>query len=882
MFISAKSRLELSSIKTKLILWQISLVIVITATIGITSYFIVSMHITGIQKERQKASIQALAIFSRNFIEESKNQLITIASADPAAKYHKSHNPLVLQAHFSKHSSRFPIITYVNDNGDEEVKNLQGDVSFNYVTLSDSPFYQKVKQLPNKVHVSPLRYSDLLDDYVVDFAYQYVDYFDDNLGFFKASVPVSRLHDKLKDLGLGETGFYIIIDNTGRILTSTHKNKTGTQIENDPDISIELVNRIKKQQSISGGGYALFGEDCIVSMLPITEYNWQVISVFPEREFFALIYTLRNNIGLATLVILILGVFLAYLIGRSITNPVIFLENVVSKISKDNDLSQRAVLTSNNEVGRLAKSFNQMLVQIENGQHEIINTKNYLNNIIHTMTEFLIVTDIKGQMKMVNKTVLDFLENTEEEFLGRDLNTFIFENGHGAFRKKEIEKLIELDSIQFSERTLMTKGGITVPLSISASVMRDGVGGVQGIVFVARNNTDRIIAEEKRLQLEEELQQSQKMEALGTLTGGIAHDFNNILGALLGFTELALPLSADNDELRDYLTYINRSGERAQKLVQQMMTFSRSKKPDLKPLAVASVIEESMQMLRSWISTTIDIDQEIDLNCHPILGDETQILQVVVNLCTNAFHAMEESGGKLIIRLEEAAYDELDNPQADSGPGTYIKLSVTDTGCGMSPEIMQSIYNPFFSTKEPGKGTGLGLSVVQGIVQNHTGTINCLSEEGKGTTFELLFPVYEGEIIAESLEETTDKTGDEHIMVVDDEESFAQFLETALKKQGYQITRFNDVKLALEAFGAQPDRFDLVITDLTMPKMTGTRLAQELHKIRSEIPIILTSGHDTTASLEQAKATSIQRVIAKPFKIRELSVIIRDIFDKAS
>lgn len=875
-----KSKFKSHSIKIKLILWQIILVIIICVAIGVISFFIVRQYIRSIQIERLHATTQAVAVLSRSFIQERRDQLITIAKSDAARKYHKGHNPLILQYHFSRYISQFPIISYVSEEGMEEVKNVNGAVSFNYINLSDSLFFQDTIQTPNKVHLGPPRYSGLIDAYVLDFGFLHVNYFDENMGFFKGSIPISHLSDQLEQLKISESGFFIIISPKGYVVTSPKEARIESSFYENRGISKKLVHRIKSQDSIFGEEYQVFGQDSIISMMTIEKYNWKVISVIPEDEIFAVLYKLRNNIGLITILILIFGALLTYLVAKSVSDPIKDLDDFVSSISASKDLSLRADLKSSDEIGRLANSFNQMLEQLESAQSEIIKTKNFLDNVIKTMSDFLVVVNSKGDIIVANKAFLDFVDIKESDISGENLSTFLIADRGESILQDKINELFTLGTIKNIEQNYLSAEGKTLPLSISASVMRNAAGEIEGVVVIAHDITERKQAEEKRSRLEEELQQSQKMEALGTLTGGIAHDFNNILGSLLGYTEIALGEVDDKSQTKTYLVRIAKIADRAKKLVQQMLTFSRAKKPDLKPLKLEPVILESIYMLRSVIPTTIEIRQEIDADCSPILGDETQINQVVVNLCTNAFHSMEDTGGTITIQLQKVDITNQNGSNIKLKSNDYIKLTVKDSGVGMEPKLIKSIFDPFFSTKEPGKGTGLGLSVVQGIVHGHGGVINCESIPGKGSTFDLYFPLYVGKVTAETTEKMTVKPGNENILVLDDEVEFAKILDIGLKKMGYQVTTFNDVHLALKEFMAHPKQFDLVITDLTMPKMSGVEFSQEILKARSDLPIILISGYDTNTAIENAKEIGIKRVVTKPLKLKQLSNTIRDIFYK--
>ena len=388
-------------------------------------------------------------------------------------------------------------------------------------------------------------------------------------------------------------------------------------------------------------------------------------------------------------------------------------------------------------------------------------------------------------------------------------------------------------------------------------------------------------AEQEKEKVQSQLRQAQKMEALGTLAGGIAHDFNNILGAIMGYTEIAQFDVAEESELKVTLDEVLKSAKRARDLVKQILAFSRQEDHELKPLQVHLIVKEALKLLRASIPTTIEIRQDIKSRSGMVMGDPTQIHQVLMNLCTNATHAMRGKGGALEVGLEDVDLD-ADAPvqYPDLKPGPYVRLTVSDTGHGIEPEAKDRIFDPYFTTKDKGVGTGLGLAVVHGIVKSHGGAITVYSELGKGTTFHVLFPGIES-VDAEETEvlEPLPK-GDERILFVDDEEALVQIGQHMLRRLSYEVVPRTSSVEALEAFRAQPDKFDLVITDQTMPNMTGEMLAKELMSIRPDIPIILCTGYSELISKELAKAMGIREYVMKPLVIRKLATTIRKVLDK--
>ena len=392
-------------------------------------------------------------------------------------------------------------------------------------------------------------------------------------------------------------------------------------------------------------------------------------------------------------------------------------------------------------------------------------------------------------------------------------------------------------------------------------------------------NIIRDITPEKRL--EAQFRKAQKMEAIGTLAGGIAHDFNNILSAIIGYTELAVDQISENDSIRSDLVGILKAGMRAKDLVAQILTVSRQNELN-KYLNVKLhlIVKEALKLLRSSLPSTIEIHQEI-LDKGAILADPTQMHQVVMNLCTNAYQAMMEKGGTLDVKLSKVVLNANDInylPGLKAGP--YILLSVSDTGYGMGQTTLERIFDPYFTTKEKERGTGLGLAVVHGIVDNHKGIIKVYSELNKGTTFHVYFPRIKGHV-AEKIETLKPAPGgNESILYVDDEESIIKIVKRMMRDLGYDIKTATDSMDALEIFKKNPDKFDLVITDMTMPKMTGDKLVQKLMQIRPDIPVILCTGLSTKATRNKALKIGIKIFLIKPFVKIDLAKAIRKALDK--
>jgi signal transduction histidine kinase/ActR/RegA family two-component response regulator len=384
-------------------------------------------------------------------------------------------------------------------------------------------------------------------------------------------------------------------------------------------------------------------------------------------------------------------------------------------------------------------------------------------------------------------------------------------------------------------------------------------------------------AEAERIELQQHLQRSQKLEALGTLAAGIAHDFNNILGAMIGYAELALLNIPEGSKSRDSIGMVLTAGERAKDLVKHILAFSRQSDEERKPVQVTHIVKEVLKFMRASLPSTIEIRQNFDAGIGVILADPVQIHQVLMNLCTNAHHAMREKGGVLDVRLASVHVGpEYAAALPDLKPGPYVKATVKDTGHGMDTATTVRIFDPYFTTKEKGVGTGLGLAVVHGIVQKYGGRVTVQSEPGKGTVFDLYFPAIQTDKIPDRPAQEDLPRGHESILLVDDDQLHLEVVQKTLEYLGYHVEAKTSSMDALALFRTAPHRYDLVVTDMTMPAMTGDKLAMELMRIRSDIPIVLCTGYSEKALEDNAKAMGIRAFVMKPVLIAQMARAVRD------
>ncbi|MCP5052583.1 MAG: PAS domain S-box protein [bacterium] len=442
-----------------------------------------------------------------------------------------------------------------------------------------------------------------------------------------------------------------------------------------------------------------------------------------------------------------------------------------------------------------------------------------------------------------------------------------------------ISKAIETNNMQFYEYQLEVMTGLQ---SYEARIVKSGEDEV---VCIVRNITERKLAEEKTRELEVQLHQAQKMEAVGTLAGGIAHDFNNILSAIMGYTELAEMDIPHDSPGKDHIEGILEAANRAKELVRQILAFSRQSELKLTPMRLNPLVKEALKLLRASLPSTIRFQVDIDSECGEVNSDPVQIHQVMMNLCTNASYVMKPTTGLLEVSIKRVPVSaDFAEKFPRLSPGDYAKLTVKDNGPGMEPAVLDRIFEPYFTTKEKGEGTGLGLSVVHGIVNRHKGEIVVISEPGKGTTFDVYFPIIPSSLQVQTVKnfQTLQRGKEkEHILLIDDEKTLADMNKAMLTRLGYTATVTADSLEALELFRQEPGKFDMVITDMTMPTMTGDALAKELLDLRPGIPIILCTGYTDLVTPAEAKQMGIKSYLIKPISMRTLAATIRNLLDRS-
>jgi two-component system, cell cycle sensor histidine kinase and response regulator CckA len=527
------------------------------------------------------------------------------------------------------------------------------------------------------------------------------------------------------------------------------------------------------------------------------------------------------------------------------------------------------------DVNNLERSI-RYAIDRKRSEADLKQSEEKFRSLTESAIDGVLTMDSNGQVVFCNKAAESIFDYKDQELLSVTIDKLV----PGISLEKHQEKMAQVkgNGDELIGKTIEVKGikknGDFFPAEVSLSSWeaRDG----QYLTAFLRDVS-------KRKGLEQRVRQVQKMEAIGTLAGGIAHDFNNILGSIMGYTEMAIEDIPAGSFTRNYLENVITASERAKELVGQILTFSRLDEQEKKSVRVDLVVKETLKLLRASIPATINIIQNVDTEDSFVLGDTNQIHQLVLNLCTNASHAMQTKGkGWLYINLREQDVDEASMSKFPGlKPGRYVQLEVADTGHGIEKSVISRIFDPFFTTKNVGEGTGMGLAVVHGIVKNLGGEISVESQVDKGTTFRVFLPCVNEKIDSKGSETHVVTKGNERILFVDDESSLVEIASTKLRELGYTVHGKTKSKDALVEFTSNSAEYDLVITDYSMPVMTGIELAKEIYKKRPELPVILCTGYSDAILEKQARKLGVRALVNKPIRTKDLPEVVRRVLDKS-
>jgi len=632
------------------------------------------------------------------------------------------------------------------------------------------------------------------------------------------------------------------------------------------------------------------GKQVLSAFSPLTVWDttWALIAEMDVAEAFSSVKVLRYVMGLVALIGITAIVVISFLVARRISEPINRLTNFTEEISdgKFDAALDHTLIESRDEIGMLANSFNTMTGRLKESMEELREeiaehaqaesalreSEEKYRLLVENAPLGILSMDPEGRIIEANTMLMKTLGASSADDM-RTVNLLTFPPLIEAGIADDFRNCLETGKPGISERPYISRWDTAVYLRYHLTPIRSGEDRIIGVQAIVED-----ISEQRNL--EAQLFQAQKLESIGTLAGGIAHDFNNILSPIIGHTELALMEVPSDDPLKFNLEEVFQAANRAKDLVAQILTFSRQREHKHSHIRISPLVKEALKLLRSTIPTTIDIKQDIKIGSDIVYADGTQIHQILMNLCTNAAHAMRDKNGTIEVSLVDEHLDSGNvGRYSNLSPGNYLRLTVRDTGHGIAPEIMDRIFEPYFTTKRHGEGTGMGLAVVHGIIKGHGGEITVDSKPGAGTAFHVLLPKIDKAVRTEKEPKAKLPTGTERLFFVDDEKAAVNTIGMMMERLGYRVEARTSSVEALEAFRNKPDAFDLIITDMTMPNMTGVDLAKEMMKIRHDIPIILCTGYSEAIDEETAKEMGIKEFIMKPILMKDLAAIIRKVLD---
>jgi len=598
------------------------------------------------------------------------------------------------------------------------------------------------------------------------------------------------------------------------------------------------------------------------------------------------------TIGIIIVIGTILGslIIIHFLLKHYLSRPLENLQKSMSLLAQG-QFKKSKLSTQKTEVQNIINAFNNLATALKQRDVEIsqktynleieIKERKQTEKLLHSskeqwektfnaMNDAVTIQDSDMRILQANKATLEFFQLKEEDVIGKYCYELFQKQDFPCQECPQNEAARKLQT--YASTMHYPKLGKSALVTFSPAM--DENGELEHFVHTAKD-----ITQQKKL--ENELIQAHKMEAIGTLAGGIAHDFNNILAAILGYSEMVKDDLPVGSHTRNDINQVISAADRAKELVRQILTFSRKGVETSEPLQLELIIKDTLKLVRASLPTTVEIQESITPDCGSILANSTNIHQVLVNLCTNAFHAMKEEQGIITVKLAplELTRREVMHETGVS-EGSFVELTVRDNGCGMDKNTISRIFEPYFTTKEVGKGTGMGLALIHGIVQSCGGFIKIKSDLGRGTAFHVYFPaITEKSVAVQGGQAKSFPGGDERIMAVDDEKIIASMYQGTLSRLGYTVTTYNSSEEALEVFRSSPDSFDLIITDQTMPNLSGTELTRKILQIRKKIPVILCTGYSTMVSEEKATEVGVDRFVMKPVSRSDLATVVREVLD---
>ncbi len=803
------------SLRAKLALSGIFMAFIPLAIIGATTYINSSRTLEDISKVQLSQLAQGLAGMIDSILGRNLKILTAIAQDPEIIKAASTGQFGAVDAKmedlFKKVGTDYEDIVVCDQTG--IIRSDGVDATRKGIDISDRDYFRAIKE--GHVGIGTPVISKATGEPIFGMSVPIISAQGEFVGGVLGVVKTDLLVTQLNSIKVGKTGYSFMLDRQGIIIAHPDKKMVLTYDINKNKDMTNLASKVARQKE-GAEEYVYNKARKVAGISPLQSTGWVVVVSQNKDEIMALAYVNRNLILVVSILFLFMAV-LAVLTSRTISRPV---ENMLTT----------------------------------------------LNQAIEQAKEAIFIVNIDRKVQFVNPAMADIVDRPVEDLIEKEPildNTFRTDT-------KEIWETVENGNIWTGIITGFKRDSTSFSMNVTITPVKNKEGRISCFLGIGRDIT-------KELFMEAQIRQGQKMEAIGTLAGGIAHDFNNILSAIFGCTDLAIRSLTDSEKSMYYLKEALKAAGRAKDLVHQILTFSRQSEQGQGPVMPKNIIKEALKLLRASLPSTVEIEESMK-SASFIMGDPTQIHQIIMNLCTNASYAMKDHGGVLHVEIEDVNLDEgITASHPGLIPGIYIKLNISDSGPGIPPAILDRVFDPFFTTKPPGEGTGLGLSVVHGIVKTMNGFVSVESEMGKGTTFTIYLPVVQGEEAFDAREEGQGDIpgGTERILLVDDEELLIMTGTAILEDLGYKVKGFTRSLLAWDAFQSDPESFDAVVTDSTMPLMTGYELAKKLRDIRAGIPIILCSGYLDKTMEKLVQDVGINEFVKKPITRHNIAHALR-------
>ena len=683
-----------------------------------------------------------------------------------------------------------------------------------------------------------------------------------------APIPENRV---------GGTGFILLLDRTGRILTGSEPHSEGADKGRLP---IDLLRRVASGTGSKGVAItsALFGTNGYLIARENRSTGCFLVGFLPETEILSTTRPLTGIVLAVCLATMGLGTGLAIFISRRIVGPLDRLAETADVVAGGN-LEVRTGIRSKDEIGRLSERFDRMIGELDRSVADLLKARDFFSSVIESINDICLVVDNGGRIVWTNRAAEKRLGYGREELIGRSCLDILIPRSESDSVRDDPAPSTDND-LPPEGRDMFGKDGGAIPVLFSAARIIGRGRSQEGMVMLAQDLSGIEAAQQEKQRLQTELARSQKMDSLNRLIGGIAHDFNNILGIILGNAELALDDLPGWHACHPNVKEIRASTLRAKSVVKQLLGFIQETEGERHLLRIGPIIGDSLESLKTNLPDGIDIVREIGDDLESVRADPSKINHVVEQLCSNAAHAMPDGGRIRVLMENETLLTNLPAVNRNLPPGRYVRLSVIDRGLGVVAEDIDRIFEPYFTTKEVGQGSGLGLSVVHGIVDQHGGAVAVDSTPGEGTAFHVYLPAEAAEAAGEAGHDRgAIPSGSEPILLIDDEAPLLLATRDFLNRLGYAVEATTDSQHALEMVRADPDRFQLVITDMTMPQLSGDEMAECIQAIRPGMPIILCSGYSERVDHARSRQLGIRRFLEKPIRHDDMAQAIRSILD---